>query len=74
MSSYDHLCFLQRIQHICSSASLSQLERGPPFGRGLAARCARKDVLFLYAEPSNYRDAPAAHRPGPRAVTLVPQS
>jgi hypothetical protein len=54
--------------------SLRQLERGPPFGRGLAARCTRRDVLSLCAEPSNYRDAPPARRPGPCAVTLVLQS
>ena len=46
--------------HSLLGISLRQLERGPPFDRGLAARCARRDVLFLCAESSNYRDAPPA--------------
>jgi hypothetical protein len=62
MSSYDHFCFLQHIRssafpYVNSSAVL-------PFGRGLAARCAHGNVLFLCAKPSDYRDAPTAHRHG----------
>ena len=32
---------------------------------------ARRDVLFLCAKPSDYRDAPTVRRPGPRAIALV---
>ncbi|KAI0266903.1 hypothetical protein BGY98DRAFT_462221 [Russula aff. rugulosa BPL654] len=50
LSSYDHFCFLQ---HIRSSAFPTLTRRGPSFGRGLAARCARRNVLFLCAKPSD---------------------
>jgi len=49
MSSYDHFCSLWHNRSSAFPYVISK--RGPPFGRGLAARCA---------EPSNYRDAPPA--------------
>jgi ubiquinol-cytochrome c reductase iron-sulfur subunit len=52
--------------------SLRQLERSPPFCRGLAAQRACRDVLSLCAEPPDYRDAPPACRPGPHGLALVP--
>jgi hypothetical protein len=43
------------LAHSLLGISLCQLERGTPFGRGLAARCIFRNVLSLCAEPSNYR-------------------
>lgn len=68
MSSYDHFCFLQ---HIRSSAFLYVNSSAVFPLAGLAARRARRDVLSLYAEPPDYRDA---CRPGPCALALVLQS
>jgi hypothetical protein len=56
--------------HFLLGIPIRQLERGPPFGRALPERCARRDVLF-YAQnlqPSNYREASPPR--GPRSSGL----
>jgi hypothetical protein len=59
MSSYGYFCFLQHIRS--SEFAYVNSSAGPPFGRGLAVQCGRRDVLVLCAEHSGYRDAPSAH-------------
>ena len=45
-----------------------------PFGRGLTAQRACRDVLSLCAEPPDYCDTPPMCRPGPRIFALVLRS
>src|SRR6266478_5144293 len=53
--------------------SLTSTRARSSFGRGLAARSARRGMLFFCPEPFYDRDAPPACRLGSRAAALVLQ-